>query len=136
MFGLLAMIPGVVSGLLTWLNKRTDADLAKYKTAVGGDVALNTEEMRARVALAQMAHDSREKDREHWFTAWMVPAAFGVFMLHAAAVVLDSMTLFGHIVGSWGIEKLPPPYNDMQYSIILTVCGVGGIGAVKKIFSR
>lgn len=136
MFGLITLIPGVLNGLLSWLNKRTDADLEKYKTAVGGDVVLNTEELRARVALAQMNHDSREKDREHWFTAWMVPVTFAVFLIHAAAVVFDSMPLFGHVNGSWGIDKLPGQYADMQYNVILGVCGIGVVGGIKKIFSR
>lgn len=136
MFGLLALIPGLASGFLTWLNKKTDADLEKFKTAVGGDVTLNVAELRYKVEVARMAADMRTGDREHWFTAWMVPVAFGTFFLHAAAVVFDSMPLLGHQIGSWSIEKLPAPYNEMQYSIIMTICGVAGASALKKIFSR
>ena len=141
MFGLLALIPGVASGLLSWLNKKTDAELEKFKAGVTGDTAINVEEIRTRVGLAQIAADTRNRDREHWSTRWMVPTAFAVFGSHAAAVVFDSMPLFGHVVGSWGVAALPPQYATMQTSVILTICGVSAGGAVlapviKRIFTR
>jgi hypothetical protein len=136
MFQLLALIPGLASGFLTWLNKKTDADLEKFKTAIGGDVQLNVAELRYKVEVARMAVDMRNGDREHWFTAWMVPTAFAIFIVHVAAVVFDSIPLLGHVVGSWEVSKLPPPYASMQENIILTICGVAGVSAIKKIFSR
>jgi hypothetical protein len=136
MFQLLAMIPGLASGFLTWLNKKTDADLEKFKTAIGGDVQLNVAELRYKVEIARMAADMRKDDREHWFTAWMVPVAFAVLFFHVAAVVFDSIPLLGHEVGSWAISALPAPYDTMQQQIVLTICGVAGISSLKKIFSR
>lgn len=136
MWKLLTLIPGLASGFLEWLNKKTDADLEKFKTAIGGDVQLNVAELRYKVEVARMASELRAGDREHWFTAWMVPTAFAIFIFHAAAVVFDSIPLMGHVVGSWKVAALPGPYADMQYNIILTVCGVAGVASVKKIFSR
>jgi hypothetical protein len=136
MFQLLALIPGLASGFLTWLNKKTDADLEKFKTAIGGDVQLNVAELRYKVEVARMAADMRKDDREHWFTAWMVPVAFAVLFFHVAAVVFDSIPLLGHEVGSWAISALPAPYDTMQQQIVLTICGVAGISSLKKIFSR
>jgi hypothetical protein len=136
MFQLLTLIPGLMSGLLTWLNKKTDADLEKFKTAIGGDVQLNVAELRYKVEVARMASDMRKDDREHWFTAWMVPVAFAVLFFHIAAVVFDSIPLLGHEIGSWKIAALPSPYNTMQEQIVLTICGVAGISSLKKIFSR
>ena len=136
MFQLLTLIPGLMSGLLTWLNKKTDADLEKFKTTIGGDVQLNVAELRYKVEVARMAADMRKGDREHWFTAWMVPVAFAVLFFHVAAVVFDSIPLFGHEVGSWKISALPAPYKTMQEQIVLTICGVAGISSLKKIFSR
>jgi hypothetical protein len=136
MFQLLALIPGLASGFLTWLNKKTDADLEKFKSAIGGDVQLNVAELRYKVEIARMAADMRNGDREHWFTAWMVPTAFAIFIAHVAAVVFDSIPLLGHEVGSWHVAKLPAPYASMQENIVLTICGVAGVSAIKKIFSR
>lgn len=135
-FKLLSFIPGVVSGFFNYLDKKTDADLEKYKTAVGGDVTLNVAELRYKTEVARLSAQMRSDDREHWFTAWMVPTAFGIFIFHVAAIVFDSMPLFGHIVGSWKVSKLPGIYADMQYAIVMTVCGVAGASVVKKIFSR
>jgi hypothetical protein len=83
-----------------------------------------------------MATDMRNSDREHWFTAWMVPVAFAVLFFHVAAVVFDSIPLFGHVVGSWAVAALPKPYDTMQEQIVLTICGVAGLSSLKKIFSR
>jgi hypothetical protein len=136
MFQLLALIPGLMSGLLTWLNKKTDADLEKFKSAIGGDVTLNVAELRYKVEVARMAVDMRKDDREHWFTAWMVPCAFAIFIIHIGAVVFDSIPLLGHEVGSWKVAALPGIYSDMQYNIVMTICGVAGVASLKKIFSR
>ncbi|WP_316196591.1 hypothetical protein [Bradyrhizobium sp. SZCCHNS3053] len=136
LFSLLGMIPGLASGFMSWLNKKTDADLEKFKTAVGGDVTLNVAELRYKVEVARMAAQMRSDDREHWFTAWMVPVAFAVLFFHVAAVVFDSIPLLGHEVGSWGIAALPAPYDTMQQQIVLTICGVAGVSSLKKIFSR
>lgn len=133
---LLGLVPKLGTWFLDYLNKKSDADLEKFKTAVGGDVQLNVAELRYKVEIARMAADSRKDDREHWFTAWMVPTAFAIFILHVAAVVFDSIPLLGHEVGSWRVAKLPGLYADMQYNIVMTICGVAGVGAIRKIFSR
>jgi len=133
---IMGILPKFGTSFLDWLNKKTDADLEKFKTAVGGDVQLNVAELRYKVEVARMAADMRKDDREHWFTAWMVPVAFAVLFFHVAAVVFDSIPLLGHEVGSWKIAALPAPYNTMQEQIVLTICGVAGISSLKKIFSR
>lgn len=126
----------VVKALLGYLGKRSDNNLELQKINVGGDVATNVEELRARVEMARMNHDSREKDREHWFTAWMVPVAFAILFSHVAAVVFDSMPLFGHEIGTWKIPPLPGSYADLQYHAVLGIIGVGTVGTIKRIFSR
>jgi hypothetical protein len=66
----------------------------------------------------------------------MVPCAFTIFIIHIAAVVFDSIPLLGHEVGSWQVAKLPGLYADMQYNIVMTICGVAGVASLKKIFTR
>jgi hypothetical protein len=58
-FKLLSFLPGFASGFMEWLNKKTDADLEKFKTAVGGDVTLNVAELRYKVEVARMAAQMR-----------------------------------------------------------------------------
>jgi hypothetical protein len=135
--GLLKMLPGFSEGVFTWLNKKTDADLEKYKAGVTGDTAINVEEIRTRVALAQAGNETRKDNSEHWFTAWMVPAAFFVSLSHFAGVVFDSLPWFGHVVGSWRIPELPGQYAGIQSSILLTICGVSVVGSgIKRLFAK
>jgi hypothetical protein len=133
---LLGLVPKLGSWFLDYLGKRSDNELEKIKATIGGDVQLNVAELRYKVEVARMAADMRKDDREHWFTAWMVPCAFTIFIIHIAAVVFDSIPLFGHVVGSWQVAKLPGLYADMQYNIVMTICGVAGVASLKKIFSR
>jgi len=65
-----------------------------------------------------------------------VPTAFGLFIFHVGWVVFDSVPMFGHVVGSWGVAALPGTIGFMQQSVILTVCGVAGASAIKRIFGR
>jgi hypothetical protein len=136
LFSLLSLIPGLASGLLSWLNTKTNADLEKFKAQIGADTTINLADLQAKVEIAKLVAANRNADRDHWFTAWMVPVAFGVFLSHAAAVVFDSMPLFGHAIGSWGVAALPGMYANMQNNIILTVCGVCGVSVIGKIFSK
>jgi hypothetical protein len=133
---LLGLVPKLGSWFVDYLGKRSDNELEKIKATIGGDVQLNVAELRYKVEIARMAADMRKDDREHWFTAWMVPCAFSIFIIHIAAVVFDSIPLFGHEVGSWQVAKLPGLYADMQYNIVMTICGVAGVASIKKIFSR
>jgi hypothetical protein len=135
MFGLLAIIPGLATAVFGWLNKQTDAALEKFKTGVGADTTINVEEIRARTLLAQGLLAQRKADADHWFTAWMVPAAFGVALLHYAGITLDSLPLLGHDIGSWKVPPLPGAYAGTDITIVLTICGVAQVtSAVRRIF--
>lgn len=133
---LLGLVPKLGTLFLNYLGKKSDNELEKIKATIGGDVQLNVAELRYKVEIARMAADMRKDDREHWFTAWMVPCAFAIFIIHIAAVVFDSIPLLGHEVGSWQVAKLPGLYADMQYNIVMTICGVAGVASLKKIFTR
>ncbi len=124
MLGLLTLIPGLASGLMTWLNKKTDAELEKFKTGVGADTTINVEEIRARTALAHIAAENRKADRQSLWTVWMLPAAFALCIFHFGAIVFDSMPLFGHVVGSWRIAALPGQYLTMELGILGAATGV------------
>lgn len=71
LFSLLSAIPGLASGMLQWLNKKTDADLEKFKATTSADTTITVEDIRARIELTKLAATQRAADREHWSTAWM-----------------------------------------------------------------
>jgi hypothetical protein len=93
-------------------QQETDADLEKFKTAVGGDVTLNVAELRYKVEIARMAADMRKDDREHWFTAWMVPTAFAVLFTHVAAVRLGSFASFRRCADDFRSSLTSRPFKD------------------------
>src|SRR4051812_518669 len=70
---LLGLVPKLGTWFLDYLRKKSDNELEKIKATIGGDVQLNVAELRYKVEVARMAADMRKDDREHWFTAWMVP---------------------------------------------------------------
>jgi hypothetical protein len=57
------------------------------------------------------------------------------FVLHVAAIALDSTFAFG-----WRIPKLPPPYDQMEREIILsfflTAPAVSAVRAIAMIFKK
>ena len=74
----------------------------------------------------------RASQRLSPWSAWMIPTAFGLCMLHFGAIVLDSTFLF-----NWQVAKLPAPYDAMEQMIVASVIGVAGVQAtVGRIFSK
>lgn len=136
LLGLLKYIPGFTNGVLGWLNKKTDAELEKFKTGTTADTTINVEEIRARTNLAQGLLAQRKADADHWFTAWMVPTAFGFCMLHVGGVILDSLPLLGHTIGSWHIPPLPGAYAGLDIAVVMAICGVAQVtSGVRRIFA-
>lgn len=137
--GLLSLatsIPELIKGGISVLNKRSDVDLAKYTKGVDGDVTVNVEEMKTIVALAQIGRDNRKNDQESKWTAWMLPSLFTVVMAHFSNVVLDRVTWFGHVPGSWGSVALPPEYANAELQIVLSTAGIATAAhVIKKVFS-
>lgn len=127
-------IPGLVDKLLGYLQKRADVS----KAGIEADTQLNLELVRARMEEQKLVAASRAADRGSLWTAWMLP--FGVFLpcaIHFWAITLDSVPLFGHVVGSWRVPALPKPFDEYEGQIILATVGVlGATKVVGKIFAR
>lgn len=133
----LTAIPDLIKGGFSYLNKRADVDLQKYTKGVDGDVTVNVAEMKTLVELAQVGAGIRKVDQESKWTAWMLPSLFAVTLAHYANVVLDRVTWFGHVPGSWGSVALPPEYASAELQIVLTTAGIATTAHVlKRIFSK
>lgn len=129
---LLGVMPGLADGLFKYLGKRSDNGVLTNGQNVAGDVSVGQAQLAAYVEERKVI--ARERADQHLspWTAWMIPFAFALCMLHFGAIVLDSVFLF-----SWHIAKLPTPYDAMENSIVLSVIGVAGIApTVRRIFSR
>ena len=125
-------LPGLASGVLGYLNKRADSGVAINGANVAGDVAVNQAALQAYVEERKVIAAARAADRGSLWTAWMIPTAFGLAMLHFGAIVLDSVLHLG-----LAVAKLPAPYDQMQWQIVMAVIGVSGAaGMVRKIFAK
>jgi hypothetical protein len=110
-----------------------DTDRFKSGVAVDHDVALK--QIDAEIEARKLAAAARAADRGSLWTAWMLPSAFGLCLVHFGAVILDSVPLLGHEIGSWRIPELPGQYAGMEQSIILSIAGVVGVTKVARLFS-
>lgn len=130
--GLLLGLPGLAEKLLGYLAKRADTAVQIQGQAVAGDVAVTQAQLQAYVEERKaIAHERAAQSLSPW-TAWMIPTAFGLCMLHFGAIVLDSTFHF-----NWAVAKLPTPYDAMEQSIVMAMIGVAGVSAtVRKIFSK
>jgi len=133
---LISLVTGPLLGkVLDYFQTRANNELVKHTSGVQADTQVILAQVNAEIENRKTAANSRLADRGSLWTAWMLPTAFGIFMFHAGAIVLDSMPLFGHVVGSWKIAELPGGWTNVQQNVILGVGGIVGVQAVvRRIF--
>lgn len=125
-------LPGIAGKLLDFLSKRSDNTVLTNGQNVTGDTTVAQAQLLAYVEERKVIAQERAEQHLSPWTAWMIPTAFGLCMIHFGAVVLDSTFLF-----NWRVAKLPPPYDEMERYIVLSVIGVAGVaGTVRKVFSK
>lgn len=125
-------IPGIVGKLLDYLGKRSDNAVLTNGQNVTGDTTVAQAQLTAYVEERKVIAQERAAQHLSPWTAWMIPTAFGLCMIHFGAIVLDSTFLF-----HWQVAKLPPPYDQMEWSIVMAVIGVAGIApTVRRIFGK
>lgn len=123
---------GFASAVLAYLNKRQDTAVLTNGQNVTGDVALGQAELTAYIEERKVIAAERAAQHLSPWTAWMIPTAFALCILHFGAIVLDSTFLF-----NWKVAKLPAPYDAMEQMIVASVIGVAGVQAtVGRIFSK
>ncbi|KQS85749.1 hypothetical protein ASG32_17820 [Methylobacterium sp. Leaf361] len=123
---------GIVAPVLAYLNKRSDNGVLTNGQNVAGDVTVAQAQLTAYVEERKVAAQERAAQHLSPWTAWMIPTAFGLCMIHFGAIVLDSTFRF-----NWQVAKLPAPYDAMEWSIVMAVIGVAGIAAtVRRTFGK
>jgi len=73
------------------------------------------QEIQAELETRKLQKDIIATEQGWWVTAWIRPMIVYPFILHIAAITLDSTFKLG-----WGIAKLPEPYEYMEQTIILS----------------
>lgn len=136
LLALITGLPGVFGKFFDYLTKKSDNTVLTHQADVSGDTTVMVAEGKERVDTQRIISDARAHDRESLWTAWMLPSAFGVSLVHYAAVVFDSIPMFGHRVGAWHVAALPGDYTGTSVTIILTCCGIAAGKHVVKRFTR
>ncbi|MCJ2112981.1 hypothetical protein MKK64_17510 [Methylobacterium sp. E-025] len=125
-------LPGIAGKLLDYLGKRSDNTVLTNGQNVTGDTTVAQAQLVAYVEERKVIGAERAAQRLSPWSAWMIPTAFGLCMLHFGAIVLDSTFRF-----NWQVAKLPAPYDVMESTIVASVIGVAGVQAtVGCIFSK
>ena len=123
---------GIVQAVIAYLDKRSDNSGLTNSQNVTGDVTVGQAQLSAYIEERKIVAQERAAEHLSPWTAWMIPTAFGLCMIHFGAIVLDSTFLF-----HWQVAKLPAPYDAMENAIVLSVIGVAGIApTVRRIFGR
>jgi hypothetical protein len=124
---LLSFLPNFTTQVADYLHKRADVELQGFKTGTEADTARYQAWLSAQVEINRMKLAANA-----WWGAKLIILIAGVpAAAHFGAVMLDSIPFpylwlgdwflpyFGtHKVGSWGIPKLPAPYDGYQWAIV------------------
>lgn len=122
------MIGDFISGLIGGLGKGVLAPVLGYFTVARNDdlsgfqagASADTDRYKALLA-AQVQMAQIRASQNTWFGARLIFLCIGAFVTyHFGAVVFDSVPTHGHVVGSWGIAKLPAPMDDWEGTIVLS----------------
>lgn len=116
-------IPGLARAALAYFERKQDRELEGFKTATGVD----------REAFRDYLNASVENNKTRliangWWGAKLIILTAGwPASIHMAAVFLDSFAWWipilmseAHAIGSWGVVKLPAPYDAYQRDIVLS----------------
>lgn len=142
-FGLITSIPGLVTGLLGYLNKRTDAEVSKL--GISKEMAIETlkndaivKQATANVIIAAMNH-------RVWWIAWIV-FVLPVGIYEASIFFVSTFDVFlntAHCTTAceWYVKRVPEEQEKVamliMQSIFLAQAGTGAVaGVVHAITAR
>jgi len=101
----------VLETVKSYFSNKANSEIEKTKVEGEVAVALVNAELESRKAQKEILL----ADQGWWVTAWIRPLTAYPFVLHVAAISLDSTFKFG-----WGVPKLPSPYDQMEWTILLS----------------
>jgi hypothetical protein len=114
--GIGSAISGILAPIFGYMTTARNDDLSGFQSGVGSDTDRYKSYLSATVQMAQI-----RASQNMWLGArilFLIGAAGPV--LHSTGVYLDSLPWFGHVVGSWGIPRVPAPYDDREGQIVLS----------------
>jgi hypothetical protein len=114
-----AAFSAIANGVVSVLNKRSDATVAINTANVGAGKDVDLAQINASVAAMHESATLAALRWGWWGSRWLMVAASLPPIIHSGAVYLDSTFKFG-----WAIARAPGVYEGQELSIIATVVGV------------
>ena len=115
------IVTGVVGPVFTYLGKKQDTTLAGFQTATGADQASYQAWLNYQVQITAQ----KAAANNWWGPRLLYMIVGGSAAFHFAAVMLDSVpfwyVLGSHVVGSWGVPKLPTPYDTYEGWVVASL---------------
>lgn len=110
---LLTLVPSLANAFIAHSQKKIDADLEAFK----GSDGQNTERLKAFWSVT-LENNRLKLAQQGWWGAKLIMLIVGLPMAaHMGAVALDTLI---PPFGSWGIPRLPAPYDAYERDIVLS----------------
>ncbi len=122
----------IVEAVAGYLRLKANDDLARYQAGVAADTQIALARVNAEIEARKLQAQIVAADRGWRVTAWIRPLLVYPCVLHFAAIVLDSTI---PPFGSWGIAKLPAPYDLYEQAIILSFFIARPFEKAARVFS-
>lgn len=121
-FSLLTSIPGFLNGLLAYLQKRADADVAKNTNAKDVGVAV----VQAEVARTQAVATVLQAAMGHpvFWIAWSI-GVFPVMIYYASILFVSTFPFWG-----WTVLAAPADVLDFAHQITNWMFGIAGASSL------
>ena len=119
------LMSGLVTPLFTWLNKKTDDQLAGFQTAAGIDQAAYATFLNYQVAIGAQ----KAAANSWWGARALYLIVGGTAAAHTAAIFLDSTVKLGcpHY-GCLGVPPLPAVYAGYERIVVTSLFVVATLG--------
>ena len=112
--GVTSVLNSILAPVLGYFTTARNDDLAGFEEGAKQDAATYQAYLAATIQMAQI-----KASQNTWFGARLIILlTAGSASLHFTAIMLDSLPIFGHAVGSWSVPKLPPPYDGYEWTLL------------------
>ena len=133
LFGLITSIPGMVNGVLTYLNKKQDTALEKFRVGDNNGRVVSIEILKGEIARVNAQKELNVIGMSHpiWWAGWAL-FVFPVGLYHACIFWVSTFPTLG-----WAIQKVPPDQSKAAYIIMMSFFGAHvASGVINSVLAR
>lgn len=131
-FSLIVGLPGFLTGLLSYLNKKQDNALEQFRIGNTNGRDVSIEVVKAELARVNALRDVTVSAMSHpiWWVAW----GFGVFPVLSYHACIFWVSTFPGL--GWEILKVPADQIEFGRTVVQWMFGIGGASALVTGISR